>query len=458
MVGNVSGNIKVTQTFTRNVEEADRKYAQKHENRNLGSAPNQNIETGTRGAFKSSLSFFKESLKGFFASPMGKKIEFLKDRIELRSIQKSEASQQQRLDRLDAQTTGRTFVPPNVNNLRAPEVLTIATKKELASLSVTLGSWLSEIDSAKVGDVGSKYTEIAKQLMTNLAPSDWKTLDLPALKRAEAQFRTEGRIEKANFLGAINTALAETVTQTKAEARFGGVANTYIENFRGEMIEFWRNNNEGGELELKIVVSHGFANPFKDSVLKEFGKIFDEPQFKDLPDQKLTSRHLTKEQAETVGKVAERLLDVMSKVEVTEEMTDTLATVKDQIESVRTDDKSAMTRKFFLNAVMLKTINVEAGRVGSIGTVAAQMLYEAIMNTRTDTTYPFGEEVLALHGRIGEKGENMLKRLGMPDNATFNGVRQEKQDVEERRQLLLNDIGVGDIDLDEATEGLKMLS
>jgi hypothetical protein len=86
------------------------------------------------------------------------------------------------------------------------------------------------------------------------------------------------------------------------------------------------------------------------------------------------------------------------------------------------------------------------------------MLYEAIMNTRTDTTYPFGEEVLALHGRIGEKGENMLKRLGMPDNATFNGVRQEKQDVEERRQLLLNDIGVGDIDLDEATEGLKMLS
>ncbi|MBS4018140.1 MAG: hypothetical protein KGZ68_07880, partial [Dechloromonas sp.] len=151
MGGSITGNYSVSQTFTRHVEEADQKFARKNEGESLAKAPNQNIETGTRGAFKGSLSFFKESMEGFFDAPFGKKLDFLKDRIELRSIQKSEVKTLQRLDRQDAATTSeRNYSMPKYDKATAPSLL-LANPKAPSDfrpvISTFMGSLLQDAEA-----------------------------------------------------------------------------------------------------------------------------------------------------------------------------------------------------------------------------------------------------------------------------------------------------------------------
>lgn len=441
MVGGVSGNYSVTQTYTRNVEEADTKFAQKSGGRNLGMAPNQDIPHGTRGEFKNSLSFFRDSLKGFFEAPLGKKIEFLKDRIELRSIQKSEVSEQRRIEKLEIKdfwnAGGLTFDVPAPDTTKARELLENRDAKSFGKLSCALEGWIKEAKweaKTQATSLRSELGKIADKLTADLSDADWKDLDLPALRKAQAQLRTEGRREKADLLGMITERLGKEFTQTKAEARYHGAVREYIQQYEGGAHDFWRNNSVNDGLELKGLIAHGFMNPFKSAAMDEMRPLFDMKEFRNLAEgsSRLEGKFLTEEQAQTIGKLADKMFEVLESIDLNHEMTSTLSMITKDIENLRPDEKGGFTRKFFINAIFLKTLTVATSEIGSVPRIAATMLYEAVLATREDLTIEFGKEVKALQERLGDRCEKLLMRFGMPEYSTLVNVKREGEELERR--------------------------
>lgn len=437
----VSGHYGVTQTYTRNVEEADTKFAQKSRGKNMAMAPNQNVPHGTRGDFKSSLSYFKESVKSFFDTSFGKKIEFLKDRIELRSIQKSEVAHQRKVEKLDLKdfwgAGGLTFDVPNPGGPEGRKMLDVSGEKEISQLNCSLDGWIKEAkwDAKAEGTaLRSELGKIAERLASGLTDADWKDLDLPALRNAEAQLRAEGRTDKAELLGMIVDALGKEITQKKAEARFHEPVRQYLANYKGGGHEFWRNNNVGDGLELKALVAHGFMNPFKAKAMEQMKPIFEMKEFRNLDGgaERLAARLLTKTQAETIGRLADKMFDVLASLDLDFEMTSTLSMVTKDIENARPGDKGALTRKFFVNAMILKSLVVAASQIGSVPRIAAMMLYEAVLGTRSDPGTEFGKEVKTLQDRLGDRGEKLLMRFGMPEYATLENVKREDEELKRR--------------------------
>ena len=445
MVGTISTGVSVSQTYTSNVENADLKNALKT-GFSLPKAPNQNVQEGSFGAFKSSLSYFKESLKGFFESPMGKKIDFLKDRIELRAIQKNEAAQIAPLDRKDLAAANSTkFSAPGLQSGTASSMLRCSGELETARLSTTLGSWLKEVD----GNVKSNGTSFGVELeraagyaTANLTDQDWAHVDVPALKKLEGQFRSEGRGAKADLLKAIIGNLEKEFTPEKGEARFGTTVRTYLSEYSGEVNSFWRNATEGSNA-LSSLVAQSFKNPFKHEAYGGMKQSLDVAA-KDKSMQNLdSSQTLTKDQAAAIGKLAEQLFGLLEKIEITEGMKAPLEKIAKEIENRRTDDKSSVTRKFFVNGIILKALTPEfTVQNGALGKMTAGMLYDVVVGSRSDTTSPYGKEVLALKERIGGRVDDMLKRFGMPDHARTEG-------------LVLEGIARKEKEINSLAEGLK---
>lgn len=436
MVGTVSSGLSVTQTYTSNVENADFKNAKKT-GFSLPKAPNQNVQAGSFGEFKSSLSYFKDSLKGFFEAPIGKKLDFLKDRIELRTIQKSEVSQITPLDRRDAAAvSGLRISYPGLQSGSASSMLRCSGGSETAKLSISLGNWLKEIDGnvkSNGKSFGVELERAAGIVTAHLTDDDWAHVDLPGLRKVEAQFRSEGRVAKADLLKAIIGNLEKEFTPEKVQARFGETARTYISNYSGDVRSFWR-TTDSGTTAIASLVTHGFKSPFKHEAYGGMKPLFDIAA-KDQTLQDLGSTEsLTKGQTEAIGKLAEQLFGLLEKIEITEGMKAPLEKIAKDIEILRPEDKSSFTRKFFVNAIILKAVTPEFTiQSGSLGKLTAGMLYDAVVNSRFDTTSFFGKEVKALTDRIGGRVDDMLKRFGMPDHARTEGLvlegiaRKEKE-------------------------------
>ncbi|WP_187968415.1 hypothetical protein [Aquibium microcysteis] len=436
MVGTVSSGISVTQTYTRNVEDADFKNARKT-GFALPKAPNQNVQEGSFGTFKSSLSYFKDSLKGFFEAPLGKKIDFLKDRIELRSIQKNEAGQIAPLDRKDvAMLSGMKIAHHALQNGSASSMLRSSSDTEIAQLSISLGDWLKEID-ANVKTNGTSFgvelERAAGHVTANLTDQDWAHVDVPGLKKLEGQLRFEGRVAKADLLKAIIGNLEKEFTPEKADALFGGKARSYVSEYAGEVHSFWRNATEGSNA-MSSLVAQSFKNPLKHEAYGSMKPLLDKAaQIKSMKDLGGTES-LTKDQAATLGKLAEQLFGVLEKIEITDTMKSPLEKIAKDIQTLRTDDKNSVTQKFFVNGILLKALAPEFSlQSGSLGKLTVALLYDAVVGSRSDTTSPYGKEMLALKERIGGRVDDMLQRFGMPASGRTEAVvlegisRKEKQ-------------------------------
>ncbi|MDN2582503.1 hypothetical protein [Aquibium sp. ELW1220] len=436
MVSGVSGNYSVTQTYTRNVEEADFKNAQKT-GFALPKAPNQNVQEGSFGAFKSSLSYFTESLKGFFEAPLGKKIEFLKDRIELRAIQKNEAGQIAPLDRKDVATmSGMRIEHHALQSGSASSMLRSNSDREIAQLSISLGDWLKEIDGnvkASGKSYGVELERAAGHVTANLTEQDWAHVDVAGLKKLEGQFRSEGRVAKADLLKAIIGNLEKEFTPEKAEALFGGKARSYVSEYEGEVHSFWRNSTEGSNA-LSSLVAQSFKNPLKHEAYGKMTPHLDKAATLESMKDLGGTKSLTKEQAATLGKLAEQLFGVLEEIKVTDGMKSPMEKIAKDIQTLRTDDKNSVTQKFFVNGILLKALAPEFSvRSGDLGKLTVALLYDAVVGSRADTTSPYGKEMLALKERIGGKVDDMLQRFGMPASGRTEAVvlegvsRKEKQ-------------------------------
>ena len=421
----VSGNYSVTQTFTRNVEKADIKFARKHEGESLAKAPNQKIETGTRGAFKSSISFFGDSFKGFFETPFGKKLEFLKDRIELRTIQKGEVATAQRSDRRDVALAGsnvRPFTAPSSNDTaEAMEMLKnrgSGNERLTAQLTVSLGKWLGEAETrAKENgtDLKTEMIRIATSLASNIGDEDFKILHLPQLRDIAAQLRSEFRHEKAALLEEIVGAFGKVLTQEKAVEKFHGTARTYITEFTGEPKMFWRNNKTGGEQELKSLVAHGFTNELSNRIVNDIKPMLLAEPFRSIDINEPMHLDVTETQAKELGRLAESILQKLESFELTDGMKDALGLVSNDIAELRPGEKGPLTRQFFQNAIVLKGV---AGSVSGSQTftLAARILSEAMGRDHGGNT-PFDRETSAFREQFGKRLEAMLVHFGMPEYA-----------------------------------------
>lgn len=429
MVGNISSGIQVSQTYTRNVEMADTRQAQKT-GTHLPPAPNQNIATGTRGAFKSSLAFFKESMQGLRDAPLGKKLDFLKDRTELRSMQKQEAARFERSERQDIKDAGAGFVAKSSGDPTATASIRTDSTLNKAQLSLSLTAWVGEARERAASEgtsVADQFRNIADGFKGSLSVRDFAEIDLKALLRFEGELRAQARHDKADLLGEICRGMSETLTQTQAEQRYLGTVREYIATFDKDMPEFWRNNHSGGELEIKAVIQQGFTQPLREKLMDVARHIIEGVKISE-DDKTLSANFLTEEQAQQVGRLAEQLLDALYELDLPESMLATLDKVNSEIASIRTEDKGEMTRKFMLNALMLKGIMPELSeQLGTVGRLAGQMLYEAVMASRTNTDTPFGREIVAMMERIGDKGEALLTKFGMPDIGLMKNVVIERE-------------------------------
>ncbi|WP_187968416.1 hypothetical protein [Aquibium microcysteis] len=423
MVGGIGSNYSVTQTYTRNVERADVKHASKHDGEKLAKAPNQNVETGTRGAFKSSLSFFGESFKGFFETPLGKKIEFLKDRIELRSIQKNEVAEAGRSDRRDlALVQGKTirFEPPSSNDTaKALGMLKdrgSGNERLAAQLTVSLGKWVGEAEArAKENgtDLKTEMKQIAASLASKIGDEDFKILHLPQLRDIAAQLRGEFRHEKADMLEEIVGAFSEVVTQDKAVEKFHATARTYISDFQGETKMFWRNNNSEGEKALKSLVTHGFINELGNQIGKEMKPMLQSSEIRSIDDGSPTVFSLTETEAKAVGRLAEKILEKLEFIPVSDRMKTTMELVKDDIATLRPQDKNVMTRQFFQNAVLLK--GIASSQAGSPTFQLALKMANDALNPEQKAETHFERETSAFREKFGARMEDVLIRFGMPE-------------------------------------------
>jgi hypothetical protein len=425
-MGNVSGNYSVTQTFTRNVEQADIKHAKKHEGESLAKAPNQNIETGTRGAFKSSLSFFGDSLKGFFDTPFGKKLQFLKDRIELRSIQKGEVAEQKTAERCERRDesltkgTFRSYQAPSFNEtgkaLKVMKDLGDGNPRLFAELGVSLGKWLGEIEGQTKHngtDMNTEANRFAASLASNVGESDFKALNLPRLKDAVAQLRSEHRHEKANLLEKIADALGQVITQDKAVEKFHDTAKTYIQDYKGLTQMFWRNNNSDGEKALKSMVTHGFINELGNKINKAMRSDLQSSEFRSIDKRAPHDDVMNEKDAKAIAKFAEKLLHKLESLPVTEQMRTTMEIVRDDIAQLRPEEKNVMTRQFFQNAIFLKGI-ATADATSTTFKLAVKMMNEALNPDRGGDTN-FNKESAAFREKFGQRMEGVLTHFGMPE-------------------------------------------
>ncbi|MDN2582504.1 hypothetical protein [Aquibium sp. ELW1220] len=428
MVGGVGGNYSVTKTFTRNVEQADVRYAKKHDGEKLAKAPNQNIETGTRGAFKNSFSFFADSFKGFLETPFGKKLDFLKDRIELRSIQKGEVAEQktaQRSDRRDAALAGGKtikFEPPSSkDSAKALEMLKdrgSGNERLLAQLTVSLGKWVGEAEAkAKENDTDLKteMRRIAASLASNIGDEDFKILHLPQLRDIAAQLRSEFRHEKAEMLEEIVGAFSQVVTHDKAVEKYHDTARTYISDFRGEPKMFWRNNQNDGEKALKSLVSHGFTNELGNRIGNDMKPMRQTETFRSIDIKPPTHLDLSETQAKDIGRFAESILQKLESFTLTEQMKDTLRLVSNDIAELRPNEKGPMTRQFFLNAIFLKS--VASAQAGSQTFQLAMRMVTDALNAQGGSDTPFAKETNAFRQTFGQRMEEVLVHFGMPEYA-----------------------------------------
>jgi hypothetical protein len=242
MSGGITSNYVVTQTSTRHVEQADQKFARKNDGESLAKAPNQNIEAGTRGAFKSSVSFFKDSLKGFFDAPMGKKLEFLKDRVELRSIQKSEVKEMQRLDRQDASTASeRKYSMPKYDVSTASGLL-LANPKAPADFRPVVSSFMGSLlkdaatmmkDAEKNGKPITReeaFQKIADTLVLYSSAADFTGFDVDTLRSFANDLKDGGRTEKSAMLNAIIQRFELARTPEEAVKLFKDIALDHSKN------------------------------------------------------------------------------------------------------------------------------------------------------------------------------------------------------------------------------------
>ena len=427
MVGSISGGVQVTQTYTRNVEMADTRQAQKT-GESLPPAPNQNVAGGTRGAFNSSLAFFKESMQGLRDAPLGKKLDFLRDRIELRSMQKQEVARFERLERQDAKDAPNGFEVRSSGDREATAAIRSDNRSNKAALSLSLTAWVGEARDRAASEgtsVGDQFKKIAEGFKGRLTVNDFAEINLKSLHRFEGELRAEGRHDKADLLGEIRRGMSETLTQ--AEQRYLGTVREYIATFDKDLPEFWRNNHAGGELEIKAVIQQGFTQPLREKALEVARPIL-EGVILSEDGSNLSARSLTDEQAQQVGRLAEQLLDALYELDLPESMLAPLDKVNSEIAGNRTEDKGEMTRKFMLNALLLKGIVPElSARLGNAGTLAGLMLYEAVMASRTNTDTPVGREIVAMMERIGDKGEALLTKFGMPDIGLMKNVAVERE-------------------------------
>lgn len=420
----VSGNYSVTQTFTRNVEKADIKFARKHEGESLAKAPNQNIETGTRGAFKNSLSFLKDSLKGFFESPIGKKLEFLKDRIELRTIQKGEVATAQRSDRRHVALAGnnvRPFTAPSSNDTAEAMVMLknrgSGSERLAAQLTVSLGKWLGEAEArAKENgtDLKTEMIRIATSLASSINKEDFATLHLPHLREIAAQLKSEFRHDKAEMLERIIGAFSQILTQENAVEKFHDTARTYITEFTKDTKMFWRTNDAmGGEAALKSLVAHGFSNEFSHQIGMSMKPMLLTEPFHSIDVNEPTHLDVTETQAKELGRFAESILQKLESFELTDGMKDALGLVSNDIAELRPGEKGPLTRQFFQNAIVLKGI---AGSVVDSQTfsLAVRILSEALGQDHGGDT-PLARETIAFREKFGDRLEAMLIHFGMPE-------------------------------------------
>ncbi|MBS4018141.1 MAG: hypothetical protein KGZ68_07885 [Dechloromonas sp.] len=427
MVGGVSGNYSVTQTFTRNVEQADVRYAKKHDGEKLAKAPNQNIETGTRGAFKNSFSFFAGSFKGFFETPIGKKLEFLKDRIELRSIQKGEVAEQktaQRSDRRDAAlagNAGKPFTAPGSNDTaKAMGMLKdrgSGNERLTAQLTVSLGKWVGEAEArAKENgtELKTEMNRIAASLASSINNEDFATLHLPQLREIAAQLKSEFRHDKAELLERIIGAFSEILTQENAVEMFHDTARTYITEFTKDTKMFWRTNDAtGGEAALKSLVAHGFSNELGHQIGMSMKPMLLAEPFRSIDIKAPSHFEVTEMQAKDLGRFAESILQKLESFELTDGMKDALRLVSNDIAELRPGEKGPLTRQFFQNAIVLKGF---AGSVADSQTfqLAVRIFSEALGQDKGGDT-PLARETSAFRQQFGERLEAMLVRFGMPE-------------------------------------------
>lgn len=428
MVGGISGNYSVTQTYTRNVEMADVKHARKHDGEKLAKAPNQNVETGTRGAFKNSLAFFKDSMAGFFETPLGKKTDFLRDRIELRSIQKGEVAQQKTADRAErrdqALVGGKTikFEPPSSNDTaKALGMLKdrgSGNERLAAQLTVSLGKWAGEAEArAKENgtDLKTEMKRIAASLASKIGDEDFNILHLPQLRDIATQLRSEFRHEKADMLEEIVGAFSQVVTQDKAVEKYHGTARTYISDFRGETKMFWRNNHSEGEKALKSLVAHGFTNEVSNQIGQDMKPMLKSEPSRSIDVNEPSHFDLTETQTKEIGRVAESILQKLESFTLTGQMKDTLKLVSDDIAELRPNEKGPMTRQFFQNAIFLK--GVASAQAGSQTFQLAMRMVNDALNPERDSDTPFARETNAFREKSGQRMEDVLIHFGMPEYA-----------------------------------------
>ena len=425
MSGGVSGNYSVTQTFTRNVEMADVRYARKNDGESLAKAPNQNIETGTRGAFKNSLAFFKDSFAGFFEAPLGKKLDFMKDRIELRSIQKGEVAQQKTADRRDlALVQGKTirFEPPSSNDTaKALGMLKdrgSGNERLAAQLTVSLGKWVGEAEaSAKENgtDLKTEMKRIAASLASKIGDEDFKILHLPQLRDVAGQLRSEFRHEKADMLEEIVGAFSQVVTQDKAVEKYHGTARSYIGDFQGETKMFWRNNNSEGEKAVKSLVAHGFTNEVSNRIGNDLKPMLKSEPFRIIDVTGPSHFDVTGTQAKEIGRFAEAILQKLESFTLTEQMKDTLRLVSNDIAELRPNEKGPMTRQFFQNAIFLK--GVASAQAGSQTFQLAMRMVNDALNLEGGSDTPFARETNAFREKFGARMEGVMIHFGMPEYA-----------------------------------------
>lgn len=228
-----------------------------------------------------------------------------------------------------------------------------------------------------------------------------------------AQLRGEHRHEKADLLAKIVDALSQVVTQDKAVELYHGTARTYIQDYRGITQMFWRNNSEDGEKALKSMITHGFINELGNKINKAMKSDLQSPEFQSIDKRAPHNDVMTEKDAKSIAKFAEKLMQKLESLPVTEQMRTTMELVRDDIAQLRPNEKNEMTRQVFQNAIFLKGI-ATADATSTTFKLAVKMMNEALNPDRGGDTN-FNKESAAFREKFGQRMEGVLTHFGMPE-------------------------------------------